>query len=210
MQSNFEQRAANERVDAVERRWARQDEIRRRNERRATLRRWTMYAVLALAALAVAGGAWIWTGHKLSYGILDDALEDLFRRRSLNTAERARIDDFSASLKQFDVPELRLWKEASKRIRPRNAASGLVYRMLIAKKGGGSGLYEMVADGRGGLSVEEITPLGIPQKVTLAEFNRRKAGEVYLILCEGKVYVAGADDVESGRRLYLKIASPGS
>ena len=66
----------------------------------------------------------------------------------------------------------------------------------------------MVANGKGGVSVFELSPMGKPMKVTLADFNRAKVGGVYLIACAGKVYVCGADTGEAGvafaRRLLAK------
>ena len=207
MQSSFERRAANERVDDVERRWLRQDENRRRAERRVTLRRYATYATIALVGLGVAAGSWVGTGHKLPYGILDETLEEFFRRRGLTRAERIRIDDFSAAIRQFDVPEYLRWKDVPRTRRPKNAPSGFKYRMLVEKKGGACGLYEMTADGKGHLSVVEQTPFGVEKESSLAEFNRSKVGAVYLISCEGKVYVAGADDPKAGRALLRRICA---
>ena len=207
MQSSFERRAANERVDAVEQRWLRQDENRRRAERRTTLRRYATYATIALVGLTIAVGAWIGTGHKVLYGILDETLGGFFRSRGLSRSERVRLDDFSVAIRQFDVSEYLRWKDAPRTMRPKNAPSGFKYRMLVEKKGGACGLYEMTADGKGHLSVVEQTPFGVEKESSLAEFNRSKVGAVYLISCEGKVYVAGADDPKAGRALLRRICA---
>lgn len=205
MQSSFERCAANERVDAVEQRWLRQDENRRRAERRVTLRRHSAYAMIVLGGLVLAAGVWIGTGHKFPCGALDEALERCFRSNGLSHSERVRLDDFSSAIREFDVSEHLRWKDAPRTIRPKNAPSGFKYRMLVEKRGGACGLYEMVSDGKGRLSVVEQTPFGVVKKSSLAEFNRSKAGTAYLISCKGKVYVAGADDPESGRALLRRI-----
>ena len=208
MQSSFEGRAANERVDAVEQRWLRQDENRRRAECRAALRRYATYATMVLVGLVIVVGVWIGTEHKFPRRTLDETLERCFRSNGLSHSERVRLDDFSASIRQFDVPEYLRWKDAPRTMRPKNAPSGFKYRMLVEKKGGACGLYEMTADGKGHLSVVEQTPFGVEKKSSLAEFNRAKSGAVYLLSCEGKVYVAGTDDVEAGRMLLRRIGAP--
>ncbi len=208
MQSNFEQRVANERVDAVERRWLHQDEERRRVGRRAAVRRYTRYAMLAIVGLVVAIVSWIGTGHKFSLRIPDETLEGFFRGKGLSRSERVCLDGFAAAIRQFDVPEFLRWKDAPRTMRPKSATSGFKYRMLIEKRGGVCGLYEMTADGKGHLSVVEQTPFGVEKKSSLAEFNRAKSSAVYLISCEGRAYVAGTDDVEAGRTLLRRITAP--
>lgn len=80
----------------------------------------------------------------------------------------------------------------------RTGNGGFTYRMLIERIGGTCGIYEMAANGKGGVSVYELSPMGKPMKVTLADFNRAKGGGVYLIDCGGKVYVCGAGTGEAG------------
>lgn len=122
----------------------------------------------------------------------------LIRIFGLKESDRSRIDAFADALAAFDVPEILPWKAAPQEARLKRAPEGFTYRMLVEKKGGGCGIYEMTANGEGGLSVRELSPMGKPAKVSLAAFNAAKADGVYLTACGGKVYVCGADDAAAG------------
>ena len=199
MKSSFEQRLANERVDAVERRWRQEDEAIRRVERAAALKRHTAYAFLVALLLALGVGTWIYFDHEMPVNVSVGEVKNYLQGgKSLSSTERTSVDDFTEALGQFDAPELRLWKDVPQKLRPRNAVRGLVYRMLIEKAGGVCGVYEMVADGKGGLEVSELVPTGKPVKTTLDDFNRAKASKVYLIRCQGAVYVGGTEDPAAG------------
>ncbi len=78
------------------------------------------------------------------------------------------------------------------------------------KRSGHCGLYEMVANGKGQLSIRELNPLRPPVKVTMADFNRtRRNGNVYLIAVNEKVYVCGSDNPEEGRAFARRMGAYG-
>lgn len=196
MESPFEKTAKQAAVEAGERRWDARHAVERRAQQ-ARKRKVTL-AAAGLLAVALAAGAiaMLQTGLPLA-----DLPRSLVRPLiGLTNAERARIDSFTLKLQAFGTDDIRPWKSASQEIRPKRAPSGLTYRMLVETKDGHCGLYELVSDGKGQLSVCALDPIGRPLKISLADFNRaRRDGGVYLTAVGGHVYVCGSDDPEEGR-----------
>lgn len=165
-------------------------------------------AVVGLFAVAMAMGVLKMQQEGMRFSTIRDSLVRTFT--GLSKAERARIDLFTAELQSFGTDDIRPWKSASKDVRPKHASSGLTYRMLIESKSGHCGLYEMVANGKGQLSIREFNPMMPPVKVTMADFNRtRRNGSVYLIAVNGKVYVCGSDNPEEGRAFARRMGAYG-
>lgn len=200
MQSSFEGSAQRAAVEAVERRWAQRNAAARRTARTSVAK--SCLGWLLLLGALLAGGAYAVRHFGLD---VSDFSPFRFVKRQvlgvgddLTEAERARIDAFAGALAAFDRSDILPWKSAPQEVRPKHAPGGFTYRMLIERIGGTCGIYEMVANGKGGVSVYELSPMGKPMKVTLADFNRAKGGSVYLIDCGGKVYVCGAGTGEAG------------
>ena len=200
MRNSFEGSAQQTAVAAVERRWAQRNAAARRTSRTSAAE--SCLGWLLLLAALLAGGAYALRhfGMDLSNFALD---EDVKRQilgvgEGLTETERVRIDAYADALTAFDRSDILPWQSAPQAVRPKHAPSGFTYRMLVERMGGTCGIYEMIANGKGGVSVYELSPMGKPMKVTLADFNREKVGGVYLIACGGKVYVCGADTGEAG------------
>lgn len=210
MRSSFEGSAQQTAVEAVERRWAQKSTVARRTSRASAAR--SCLGWLVLLATLFAGGAYALRhfGMDLSnFSLSEDVKRQILGiGEGLTEADRARIEAFAGALAAFDRSDILPWKSAPQEARPKHAPGGFTYRMLIERKDGVCGIYEMVANGRGGVSVYELSPMGKPMKVTLADFKRAKAGGIYLIACGGQVYVCGADTGEAGvafaRRLLAK------
>ena len=201
MESRFEQSAKQAAVEAVERRWAAKHATPKRKRR-------VILAVVGLFAVAMAVGVLKMQQGGMRFSTIRDLLVRTFT--GLSKAERARIDLFTAELQSFGTDDIRPWKSAPKDIRPKHASSGLTYRMLIESKSGHCGLYEMVANEKGQLSIREFNPMTPPVKVTMADFNRtRRNGSVYLIAVNGKVYVCGSDNPEEGRTFARRMGAYG-
>ena len=199
MQSRFEENARREAVEAVERRWERKSAGARRNARTVSAKS-CLGALVILVAL-VAGGLFAARhfGVELPGGETLADFGRLVRLGGLTTSDRSRMDSFSEAIAAFDVAEIRPWMSVPPEMRPKRAPAGFAYRMLVEKAGGVCGIYEMVADGKGGVSVRELSPVGKETKASLAAFNKAKVGGVYLVACGGGVYVCGSDDAEAGR-----------
>lgn len=201
MESRFEQSAKQAAVEAVERRWAAKHATPKRKRR-------VILAVVGLFAVAMAVGVLKMQQEGMRFSTIRDSLVRTFT--GLSKAERARIDLFTAELQSFRTDDIRPWKSAPKDIRPKHASSGLPYRMLIETESGHCGLYEMVANGKGQLSIREFNPLRPPVKVTMADLNRtRRNGSVYLIAVNGKVYICGSDNPEEGRAFAHRMGAYG-
>ena len=200
MQSRCEGTAQQAAVEAVERRWALRNADARRTSRTSAAKSCLGWLLLLVALLA--GGAYALRhfGMDLSnFALAEDVKRQILGvGEGLTEAERVRIDAYADVLAAFDRLDIQPWKSAPQEVRPKHAPNGFTYRMLVERKAGACGIYEMVANGKGGVSVSELSPMGKPMKVTLADFNRAKVGGVYLIACAGKVYVCGADTGEAG------------
>ena len=210
MQSSFEGSAQQAAVEAVERRWVQRNAAVRRTTRTSAAKSCLGWLLLLVALLA--GGAYALRHFGMdlsSFALSEDVKRQILGvGEGLTEAERVRIDAFAEALAAFDRSDILPWKSAPQEVRPKHAPGGFTYRMLVERKAGACGIYEMVANGKGGVSVSELSPMGKPMKVALADFNRAKVGGVYLIACAGKVYVCGADTGEAGvafaRRLLAK------
>lgn len=200
MRNSFEGSAQQAAVEAVERRWAQRNAAVRRTARTSAAKSCLAWLLLLVALLAGGVVALRQFGTDLSNFALS---EDVKRQilgvgEGLTDADRTHIEAFAEALAAFDRSDILQWKSAPQEVRPKHAPGGFTYRMLVEKSGGICGIYEMVANGKGGVSVYELSPMGKPMKVTLADFNRAKVGGVYLTACGGKVYVCGADTGEAG------------
>ena len=160
-----------------------------------------LLAWLAVSVALVAGG--LFAAQRFGVDVPGgEVLADfrrLIRLGGLTTSDRSRMDSFSEAIAAFDVAEIRPWMSVPPEMRPKRAPAGFAYRMLIEKAGGVCGIYEMTADGKGGVSVRELSPVGKDTRASLAAFNKAKVGGVYLVACGGGVYVCGSDDAEAGR-----------
>jgi len=160
-----------------------------------------LLAWLAVSVALVAGG--LFAAQRFGVDVPGgEALADfrrLIRLGGLTTSDRSRMDSFSEAIAAFDVAEIRPWKSVPPEMRPRRAPAGFSYRMLVEKAGGVCGIYEMTADGKGGVSVRELSPVGKETKASRTAVNKAKVGGVYLVACAGGVYVCGSDDAEAGR-----------
>ena len=159
-----------------------------------------LLAWLAVSVALVAGG--LFAAQRFGVDVPGgEALADfgrLIRLGGLTDSDRTRMDSFAGAIAAFDVAEIRPWKLTPTEMRPKRTPAGFTYRMLIEKAGGVCGIYEMTANGKGGVSVRELSPVGKETKASLAAFNKAKVGGVYLVACGGG-YVCGSDDAEAGR-----------
>ena len=197
MQGQFEESLRSAAVNAVERRWAAEENARKRASR-ARSRSLAIRVALFVTSLVVLG---IFAARHFGIEIPLPFSGDVTWMPSwkgLTDAERGHVNSFMDAIKLFGEGDIIPWKEAPQNIRLKQAPQGCTYLSLVERRGGICGLYEMVADGEGHLSITELSPMSRPVKVTLADFKRERVGSVYLISCDGRVYVCGTDDPEEG------------
>lgn len=197
MRGQFEESLRSTAVDAVERRWAAEENARRRISR-ARLRSLAIRVALLVTSLVVVG---IFAARHFGIEIPLPFSGGVTWRApwtGLTDAERGHVNSFMDAIKLFGEGDIIPWKDAPQNIRLKQAPQGCTYLSLVERRGGICGLYEMVADGKGHLSITELSPMSRPVKVTLADFKRERVGSVYLISCDGRVYVCGTDDPEEG------------
>lgn len=197
MRGQFEETLRSTAVDAVERRWAAEESARKRVSR-ARLRSLIIRVALLVTSLVVVG---IFAARHFGIEITLPFSGGVTWRapwRGLTDAERGYVNSFMDAIKLFGEGDIIPWKDAPQNIRLKQAPQGCTYLSLVERRGGICGLYEMVADGKGHLSITELSPMSRPVKVTLADFKRERVGSVYLISCDGRVYVCGTDNPEEG------------
>lgn len=197
MQGQFEESLRSAAVDAVERRWGAEENARRRVAR-ARLRSLAIRVALLVTSLAVLG---IFAVRHFGIEIplpFSGGMTWMPPWKGLTDAERGYVDSFVDAIKLFGEGDILPWKDAPQNIRLKHAPQGCTYLSLVERRGGICGLYEMVADGKGRLSITELSPMSRPAKVTFADFKRERVGSVYLIACDGRVYACGTDDPGEG------------
>lgn len=197
MQGQFEESLRSAAVNAVERRWAAGENARRRDSR-ARLRRLVIRVTLLVVSLMALG---IFAARHFGIEIplpFTGGVTWTPPWKGLTDAERGHVNSFMDAIRLFGEGDILPWKDAPQNIRPKHAPQGCTYLALVERRGGICGLYEMVADGKGRLSISELSPMNKPVETTLADFKHERVGSVYLILCDGKVYVCGTDNPEDG------------
>ena len=204
MKSNFEKSAQQAAVDAVEARWARNNATAKRISRGKSLKSFFAYVFLTLILIAGGFYALSYCGCEIpSFDSVDEMLLSLLPR-GMCDKDLEHLDSYVKSINRFKVGKIKLWKDAPEMIKPKNASSGLRYFIFAPKKNGGLGLYEAVANGRGGMKMLEIIPTGLSVEITMSQFKESKNG-AYLIECGGEIFVCGANSPDAGENLVRKF-----
>ena len=199
VKSGFEKSAQQAAVEAVERRWQRQQDAERRQRRRKTFGNLLAVVVLLLGVAGVAAFAARHYGIDIPH-VADFDFGRLFAgwrgRGDVSQAEVSRRDKYARLLESFRGRKCILWRDAPKEIKPKAAAAGVRYLVLCEDR-----LYEWVSDGRGSASVTALSPLTEPIGLETKDFAADVAGKPFLLICNGVMYAVGCKDEVSARKL---------
>jgi len=208
MKSDYERRAAEEAVDAVERRWQRADDMRRKMEKRQS----ALKLLKVLVTMVVVGIAGLISWRYFGEECFDDpsACGGMFRFLRELVEERAPggvQDEFGACIERLLTKPLKLASELPAEAVPTKAPVGTSYAALGLSAHGGFDLYELKSDGKGHLSVGLRSPFtSASQALTWAAF-KEACGKVYLVECGDSVYVCGSQDLADGEKIKDAVRS---
>ena len=191
VEPEFVTRAKQSAVAAVEARFARDENQRRKMERRARAKGCLAWLIL----LAIAGAAGIYLACR-HYGI---GISEVSMRvhEAISSRRYEKIEEM------FRIAPLAYWKDAPDSIRPDKVAESTVYHAMFPDEEGRI-LLEMTALPGGKLTMRRLSALLDPVEFPAQEFARLTAHSPYLIAVGGSVYFCpskkGSIDKEDFRR----------
>jgi len=206
MKSDFERRAAQDAVDAVEERWRRRHDQDMRMTRRG--RRMNLLVFGGLVLL-VAGGlfAWQYSQGELSVGIFDVSQCSLVVRRLFGeSTDFSSRTSYAALLQGVLVRPVRLLSDMPVEDNPSRAAVGTSFPVLSVSSGGDFSLYRMKADGKGGLSATLCSPFGNERDLTWEAF-KSECKKPYLVCIGDVAYLCGSKNVRDADGIKVQVCA---
>ena len=204
VEPEFVTKAKQSAVAAVEARFKREEESRRRAERRARAKGCLSWGILL--AMAAAGGVYWACRH---YGI-DISEVGLRVQEELQTRRYERIEEV------FRISPIADWRTVPEDLRPGKAATNTIYYAMLPADDGRMLLELTVAPG-GSMSVRRLSAIADPVSLESDAFQRLTAKTPYLIQAGGNVYYCSGKksekkssaDKESFRsRLFSPVVAP--
>jgi len=199
MKSDFEKRAAREAVEAVERRYERNQKAARQLRGRRRFGRFVICAVLLAGVLGL--GRYFAASGVLPSGSIR-ALAALFDSDGAVVGPHCQ---YGAALRHLLADEVRLSTEMPEALKIKNAKPGVRYFVLTPPADGWFGLYELTRDAPGQLTVRELSPIWDAKTVTAAALREACAGKPYLVSVQGQVYLFGSEDLAAAAQLRSQV-----
>jgi len=202
MTSEFERQAAREAVDAVERRWQRDADIRHKQQLRKRVT-----SILAVLFLLVAAAAAGWGYVQWRKGV---RMQDLLQRgESLFRSDANDIDsgmsEYMEIVNELLSAPVKLSKEMPEELKPKKAASGQQYVALSRDRKGVLSVFRMTADGHGKTDMQKLSLGRPPQKVSYAEFKAARDGCPYLVVVGKIAYLYGSTKLADAEKLRTAV-----
>ena len=206
MKSEYENSLAQEAVKSVERRWERQNAIRRRAERRRTMGNVFVIAflVLALACAAIIVLRMSGLSEANGGGLSVESVKKMFLSKGVGVDADA-VACYAKAMALFMSEETALWRDAPAQARPSSAERGTICHVLVEADSDRHDMYEVVSSGDGGAEVRLLSPFARPTSTTLQELSKRCKGKKCFIAHDGVVYVAGSTDLTAATVLTDRI-----
>jgi len=175
VEPEFMTKAKQSAVAAVEARFKREEDSRRKAERRARAKGCLSWGILL--AMAVAGGAYWACRH---YGINFNEVR-LRVQEELQTRRYERIEE------AFRIAPIADWRTAPEDLRPGKATTNTIYYAMLPADEGRMLLELTVAPG-GAMSVRRLSAIADPVGLAPDAFQRFTAKTPYLIQAGGNIY----------------------
>lgn len=190
MPNEYEMSAKRAAVEAVEKRWQAREEAQAKAKRRHSFANVAIVAaVVIVAALAVQ-----FVLPRFGYEIADLSNAIDFLHMSDEAADEGMPKEckkYADVVSLFKGGKAAVWRDAPETIRPKTAIAGTMYHALVLSADGNYDIYEMTANGSGGVSIWLMSPFFEPKVVTTAEFRNARQGKRYFIEHAGVVYACG-------------------
>lgn len=193
MASEFERSAQQEAVAAVERRWKRQHDAERRQRMRK--RMGNLLAIVVLLAGLAGIGCFVVRYFEINipFAVNFDIRDFVAGSGGVRETSKVEIDRRGEYVRLLDLFKDRKcvkWRDAPTAIKPKTAVAGVRY-LVLCEEGGDKRLYELVSDGRGGMSAMALSPLTEPIRIGMKDFKAAVKGKSYFILCNDVMYAVG-------------------
>ena len=190
MVGEYEADARRAAVEAVERRWARQNEQERKIASRSRLGN-LLFILIAIAALYI---ALIFLAPHFGYMVPDLGIRGLLNISATASKDKANLAlalQYHKIAESFKTGKPALWKDAPPAIRPKTARAGTVLHALIFGSAKSYDLYEIVATGDGKYTVSILSPFAKTSQIKMSEFLQARSGKLWFIANGGFVYACG-------------------
>jgi len=202
MKSEFEKRAAQAAVDAVERRWEHNQRVAQK------IRRRKRFANLMALVVLVSGGVALWAYFTEREIPRLESFSKFFRRDDSEVIDPAIQRSYTTALERLLSGSVKYASQMPAAVRPKNAKPGTKYDVLTGGRAGPVGLYELLRDAEGKLVISRLVSDRPPQRVTGADFRAACGGRPYLVAVDGAVYLYGSKDLSDVARLRSLVRAP--
>lgn len=200
--SEFEQSARHAAVEAVERRWKQKNDVEKRAIRKKRLDSYLTILVLASVLCGLGYFAVQQYGDTIR-DCLGFDIRDMGGVLSIgglgHSADSERRESYVTLIESFQGKECVLWRDAPRSVKPQSAQKGTRYLALVGDRSAAR-LFDLIANGSGGFTGKELSPVGSPTDVDMTKFNEIVAHKTYFIQCNDIVYVCGCKNVMQGKR----------
>ena len=198
--SEFEKSAQQAAVEAVERRWKHDNDLKRRLRWRSRIGNFLSIVVL-LAGLAGMGVfAERFFGFHIPYlsdwepwqhltATANDVAQRVGKSEPAVTPEV--VLSYDAALANFQLKTCTSWAAVSEKMGPKTAPAGTQYLFLCGHAPGDVRLYQMTAKGGGQVDVVQLVQTKGPWPLKLPEFRAALKGRTAYVSCGGNVYFLG-------------------
>lgn len=204
MKSDFERRAAQEAVDAVEKRWRRKHDHDLRMAHRGRLRNLLIFGSLAL--LAVGGGlAWQYSQGEPFVETVDFSRYSLVVRRLFGEShDTSARTSYAALLRNVLARPVELLSDMPAEDNPVRAVAGTSFPVLSISGDGDFALYRLQADGKGCFSATLCSPFGNERDLTWETF-KSECKKPYLVCIGDVAYLCGSKNVKDAERIKAQV-----
>lgn len=189
VEPEFVTRAKQSAVAAVEARFRREEEQRRKVERRARAKGCLAWVIIFAVA---AGGGLYWASRHYGIGFSEVQMRV---QEALQTRRYERIEE------QFRISPVVDWSTVPAQFKPANVTTNTIYYAMVPMPDGRA-ILELTASPGGGMAVRRLSPVADPVELLPDSFKRFIAKTPYLIMVNGTVYFCSSKRSSVGREAF--------
>ena len=200
--SEFEKSAQKAAVEAVERRWKHDADLKRRLRWRVRIGGVLSIAVLLLGLVGIGVFAERQFGFRIPYlsdcavwrslcTASDGALQNVWPAEGAGSEEKAPALSYGEALAAFRCKTCTSWERVSAQRGPKAAAAGTRYLFLCGYGPNDVRLYQMTVDEKRTVDVVRLMQAGEPRPIEFASFRAEVKGRTSFLSCDGAVYFLG-------------------
>lgn len=200
--SEFEKSAQKAAVEAVERRWKHDADLKRRLRWRARIGGIISIAVLLLGLAGIGVFAERQFGFHIPYlsdcevwrslcTTSENAVRKICPTERAEAPEKPPVPSYAEALAAFRGKTCTSWERVSAQRGPKAAAAGTRYLFLCGYGPNDVRLYQMTVDEKRTVDVVRLMQAGEPRPIEFASFRAEVKGRTSFLSCDGAVYFLG-------------------